>query len=257
MNRFRWRIVLILMLFATCGPARGDSLRVAVAANFRGTLEEIGRAFTEQTTWKLVLSSAATGVLVQQLISGAQFDVLFSADAKYIDVLRERGLVKSDTRISCARGRLVLWAPHLGRTPQLADLGNRSFRIGLANPTVAPYGSASREVLQHLGVWDPDSRRFVRGNSVASVMQLASNGLLDLALVGRSQLQRYGTGQRVGSTLAIDPGWHAELDQQAVVLQSTRQETAARALLDWMRGDAARAIIQRDGYALPAEDRAS
>lgn len=251
MNRIGLKGALALLLILAHGQVWGDVLRVAVAANFRGTLEEIGREFTDQASSKLSLSSAATGVLVQQIINGAPFDVLFSADAKHIDVLQQRGLVIESTRFSYAQGRLMLWGPHLGKTPVLADLADLRHRIGLANPAVAPYGMASRAVLQRLGLWDPAHSRLVRGNSVASVMQLASTGLVDLAFVGRSQLRRFRDATSSADAFEIPVAWYPPLDQQAVVLRSTQYRDVAQALLAWTASDSGRAIIQRDGYALP------
>lgn len=255
MTGFGPRGLWLLCLLVVSVSVRGEPLRVAVAANFRATLQEIGREFTTHTATQLVISSAATGVLVQQILSGARFDVLFSADARHIDVLQERDMVRPETRISYAEGRLVLWAPHLGRAPQWADLKNPSLRIGIANPVVAPYGLAARQVLEHSGAWDPVSVRLVRAQSVANVVQLASRGLVDLALIGRPQLHRLRTRSRFDEVLDISPELHTALDQQAVVLRSASQSRAATALLGWVANDWSRAVIQRDGYALPANPR--
>ena len=60
----RWVSVLVLGAGAMYSSAvLADEVKVAVAANFKGTIERIGKEFTAKTGHSVVIRSAATGVL--------------------------------------------------------------------------------------------------------------------------------------------------------------------------------------------------
>lgn len=70
-------LALGLVLAAT---AQADALRVVVAANFQGTLEQLAPIYEEQSGHTLLISSGSTGSLFAQIQNGAPFDVFLSAD---------------------------------------------------------------------------------------------------------------------------------------------------------------------------------
>ena len=76
------RLAALLFLLLTA-PSRGLSsaaVRIAVAANFKATLQNISQQFEQQSGIRVVFSSASTGVLASQINHGAPFDLFFAAD---------------------------------------------------------------------------------------------------------------------------------------------------------------------------------
>ena len=65
-----------------CATVQAADLRVACASNFKRTLQELAPGFESHTGHRLLISSASTGVLFNQLIHGAPFDVFLSADSQ-------------------------------------------------------------------------------------------------------------------------------------------------------------------------------
>ena len=57
------KLLSVVLLSACTTAVQADEVKVAVAANFKGTMERIGKAFTAKTGHDVVISSAATGVL--------------------------------------------------------------------------------------------------------------------------------------------------------------------------------------------------
>jgi molybdate transport system substrate-binding protein len=224
----------LLALPALAKPAKAQPLRVAVAANFRATAERAGAAFERETGTAVVLSSAATGMLYNQLRHGAPFDLFLAADADRPQRLAEAGVGLAASRQCYARGRLALLG---GPLTALATPGQH---VAIANATVAPYGAAAEAVLARppfAGV----ERRLLRGASVQQAWQFHATGAADLALVARSLV---GDGETWDS---IPADWHPPIEQQAIVVAGGR-ETAAAAFLAWLTGPAARPILEQDGY---------
>ncbi|MEQ8262302.1 molybdate ABC transporter substrate-binding protein [Pseudohaliea sp.] len=234
MPRRKRLYALLLSLCLLALPAVAEPLRVAVAANFRATAERAGAAFERETGTSVLLSSAATGMLYNQLRHGAPFDLFLAADAERPRRLAEEGVGLAASRRCYARGRLVL----LGGP--LAALATPGQRVAIANPTVAPYGVAAEAVLARPPFAEIE-RRLLRGASVQQAWQFHATGAANLALVARSLV---GDGE---ASASIPADWHAPIEQQGIVVAGGREESAG-AFLAWLTGPSARPILDRDGY---------
>ncbi len=121
------------------GAVQADEVKVAVAANFKGTIERIGKAFTTKTGHTLAISSAATGVLYTQISHGAPFDLFLSADVKTPQKLEQEG--KGSERFTYAIGQLGLWQKGgrlLTRQPCAAGRATSPSPIRRPLPTAPP-----------------------------------------------------------------------------------------------------------------------
>ncbi|MFQ3220372.1 MAG: molybdate transport system substrate-binding protein [Paraglaciecola sp.] len=110
MGSIKW-LSLLLLGFTFTGHGE-QKVRVAVAANFKPTLERIAQQDQQrhpQAT--ILLSSASTGVLYAQIQHGAPFDIFLSADSVIPKLLEQQGLTLKGSRQNYALGQLVLWAP--------------------------------------------------------------------------------------------------------------------------------------------------
>ena len=153
------------------------------------------------------------------------------------------------SRFTYAVGRLVLWSPSAGYVdPAGKVLTTGEFHhVALANPRLAPYGEAAREVLQARGVWASLIRHIVRGEDIAQTYQFIRSGNAELGFVAYSQVKRPGHPPD-GSWWEVPERLYQPIKQQAVLL---REDPVARAFLAFLRGDEARTIIADYGYGLP------
>lgn len=243
------------LLVAVClflwggGGGRAEDVRVAVAANFADTLRELGKAFEARTPHRLVVSVGSTGKLYAQILHGAPFDLFLAADAKRPRLLEEAGGGVRGTRATYAVGRLVLWVP--GRDALEDPRGwireGDWSHLALANPRLAPYGRAARQVLAHLGVWERLGPRLVRGENVGQTYQFVATGAAQGGFVALSQLRR--PGQPVeGTTWLVPPELHDPVEQQVLLI---RERPGARAFLEYLLGPEARGPIEAYGYSRP------
>jgi molybdate transport system substrate-binding protein len=153
------------------------------------------------------------------------------------------------TRFTYAQGKLLLWSPLPGYVDSQGDVLNRgSFRfLAIANPVHAPYGRAAAEVLQTGGLWDGLQGRMVRGENIGQAFQFVKSGNAQLGFIAMSQVIR--PGQPVtGSYWTVPHTRYSPIEQQAVLL---RDHGAARAFLEFVRTDEARALIRSFGYETP------
>ncbi|ARR52498.1 molybdate ABC transporter substrate-binding protein [Rhizorhabdus wittichii] len=241
----RW---LTLLGAALSAPLLAAETQVAVAANFTEPAKAIAAAFEKATGHKALLAFGASGGFYTQISHGAPFEVFLSADADRPARAEQEGLAVPGTRFTYAVGRLVLYSA----TPGLVDargavLKRGGFdRIAIADPATAPYGLAAVETMRRLGVEAALKPKIVTGSSIAQAYQFASTGAAQLGFVALSQV----VAVRGGSRWIVPTGFHAPIEQQAVLLRTGEKNPAARAFLAFLKGRTALAIIRRYGYAV-------
>jgi molybdate transport system substrate-binding protein len=224
---------------------------VAVASNFTAPMRKIAQAFEQETGHRAVLSSGSTGGFHVQIRNGAPFQVLVAADASTPLKIESEGLGVEGSRFTYAIGTLVLWSAQPGFVDGTGDVLRRGKfeRIAIANPKLAPYGVAALETLSRLGVLQRVQPRLVRGENISQAYQFVATGNAELGLVALSQVVADGKMVR-GSGWIIPADLHAPIRQDAILLTSGKDHPAAIALMGFLRGDKARAVIRSFGYDL-------
>lgn len=244
--------LLALCVSITGSAASAAQVRVAVASNFAGAMEGLTADFEAATGHRVSLSFGSTGKHYAQIRHGAPYDAFFAADARRPRLLEEEGHGVPGSRFTYAIGRLVLWSPREGLVDDGgAVLRGAGFRhLAIANPRLAPYGRAAREVLEALGLWPGLRGRLVQGENIAQTFQFVASGNADLGFVALSQVRGPG-GDREGSQWEVPPELFAPIAQEAVLL---RDHPAARDFLEFVRSDRARALIRAYGYEVPGAE---
>jgi len=238
--------ILATVLTLTPWLTMADEIRVAVASNFADAAKSIARHFESSTGHKVILAYGSTGRHYAQIINGAPFDVFLAADAHRPDLLEKAGTAVAGSRFTYAVGKLVLWSPVNGYVDTNARvLQGMKFRfLAIANPKLAPYGTAAREVLQAHGLWGRLKGRIVRGENIGQAFQYVKSGNAELGFIAYSQLKR--TNQPiVGSTWVVPQMLYRPIEQQAVLL---KDGLVARSFLSFLRSDTAMQVIHDYGY---------
>ena len=221
------------------------SVRVAVAANFTESAREIAAAFERETGHRVLLSFGSTGQLYAQIAQGAPFEVFLAADEERPARAEAEGLAVEGSRLTYARGRLVLFSMEEGRVRGPEALEDPEVRrIALANPRTAPYGRAALETMRALDLEAALAGRQVIGTNVSQAQQFVRTGNAEIGFLALSQV----LGRREGSRWLVPEELHAPIRQQAALLDPGRENPAARRFLAFLQSDAARAILRRRGY---------
>lgn len=243
------RLVLALGLSMGTAGARADEVLVAVAANFAAPMARLAEAFAAASGHTLKLASGATGKFYSQIVAGAPFEVLLSADDETPRRLIAEGHAVGGSAFTYAVGPLVLWSA----TPGFVDAqgavlaSGRFHKLAIANPKTAPYGRAAVEVLAARGLTAALAPKLVTGESVAQAYQFVATGNAELGFVALSQVSVPGKAP-VGSLWRVPAALHAPIRQDAVLLKPGVGKPAAAALLQWLRTEPAQAVIRSYGY---------
>ncbi len=256
-RRFVMAAVVAVGLASGPAIARNDPPVIAAAANLEFALTGIGAAFTAETGMELRLSFGSTGNIARQIRQGAPFEMFLAADDGTPLALHGEGLTR-DAGVVYAVGRIALVAPNgsvldpqAGLDGVAALLASGAItRFAIANPEHAPFGVAAREALMTRGLWDALQPLLVLGENVSQAAQFALSGNAEGGIIAYSLALAPEVASR-GSHALIPDDWHAPLRQRMVLL--TGAGPVAEAFYAYMMTPAARAILDRYGFALPTE----
>ena len=245
------RLSLLAALLLTGLSVHADEVQVAVAANFTAPMQQIAALFEKDSGHKALLAFGATGNFYAQIVNGAPFQVLLAADDETPVKLEKEGLGVAGSHFTYAVGKLVLWSASADLVDAAgAVLKTGSFKhLALANPKTAPYGAAAIETMTALGVLADITPRIVQGENISQAHQFIVSGNAELGFVALSQVYKDGKLAN-GSMWAVPANLYAPILQDAVLLAKGRDKPAAAALLAYLKGDKARAVIKSYGYEL-------
>ncbi|PCI40959.1 MAG: molybdate ABC transporter substrate-binding protein [Moraxellaceae bacterium] len=246
-------------------------LHIAVASNFKSTLDVLAQHFTASTQIPIIISQGSSGQLFAQIENGAPYDLFFSADQARPKSLELLGLVfkNNDTsyRKTYGIGKLILWMKpnqkkriseqihieinHLSASQYLKNLppSEHPLRLSIANPNTAPYGIAAKSFLQNINLWPTLQKDIIRAQNVGQVFQHVQSGNSPLGILALSQLHYAKVNQQ--HYIAIPPQLHPAIIQQVVVLKSAPQRDQAMQFYQWLDQQSIRALIQQAGYSVP------
>jgi molybdate transport system substrate-binding protein len=237
---------LLPALLGIAAAADADEIKVAVATNFVAAMEALVERFEATSGHTVLVSSGSTGVHYAQIKNGAPFEAFFSADSERPRLLETEGVAVPGSRFLYAVGRVALWSARAGYVDaDGAVLEAGDFRhLAIANPELAPYGAAARDVLTARGLWDRLQPRLVTGQDIGQAFSFVHTGNAELGFVAWAQI-KHPRGEIVGSYWLVPESLHRPIEQEAVLL---RDVPAARALLEFMKGPEAREIVRSYGY---------
>ena len=239
-------------------PAAADEVLVAVAANFAEVIDELQPIFAAETGQTLVATTGSTGKLYAQIVAGAPFEVLLSADAATPERLEAEAAAVAGTRFTYAIGKLALWSTDAalfdGDGAAVLEAGD--FRhLAIANPDLAPYGVAARETLEALDLWSDLQDKLVMGQNIGQTHSMVATGAAELGFVALSAVMS-PRNPTEGSAWEVPQELFSPIRQDAILLRPGEGNPAAAAFLEFLASPKVAAVIEAYGYALAGDDTA-
>lgn len=210
-----------MLLFLACQPQSQSSLTIATAASLRYLAEELVADFEHKTSIDCQIVVGSTGKLTAQVMAGAPYDVLLSADEFYPKTLAQAGKTQGEIEVFNRSG-LVLWTWDTLSPLSLDHLAEND-RIAIANPATAPFGRLADSLLQLRPDYTENIKpRLVFGESIAQVNQFISTaavkyGLTAALVVADKTLQHKGHWVKFGQH---------ELPQSCVIIAGGEVDNA-------------------------------
>jgi molybdate transport system substrate-binding protein len=242
--------IVLTALAPSATQGANSSITVFAAASLKNALDEVNRAFAQQTGINLPTSYAASSALMKQIENGASADVFISADRDWMDYGAHRKLINSETRIELLGNRLVLIAPKQSNAGQvtialgfdLAQLAANG-RIVTGDVRAVPVGKYAKAALEKLGAWEKAQPKLAMTENVRAALTLVARGEAVLGIVYATDAKAESNVKIVGT---FPPDSHPPIIYPAALTASARP--SAGAYLAFLRSPAAKAIFEREGF---------
>ena len=241
-------IGMTFLSLISCNQAKPAKFTIAAAANMQFAVAELATVYTEQTGNECDIVTSSSGKLTAQVIEGAPFDILLSADMKYPHEIFKKGL-STEKPIVYAYGSLILWTLKEDVEPNLNFLRQESIKhIAMGNPKTAPYGISAMEVLIRTGMKEELKDKLVFGESISQTNQFIVSRVADIGFTSKSV---------VLSSLMKDQGVWKEIDKdlyhpiaQGLVILNNREtfKNEAKQFKDFLLSKKGKEILIKFGY---------
>ena len=241
MKFFFWLLFIIVSLEAKV-------ITIAVAANVSYAIEPLVHTFhTKYPDIKVNIIIGSSGKLTAQIMHGAPYGLLMSANMDYPERLYRQGLTQ-EKPVIYAYGALALLSTHehndsLG----LVLLADKEIKkIAIANPKTAPYGEATVEALKHAKLYEVLKHKFVYGESIGQTLiyaiQVADIGIVSKSSLYSPKLSHYKEGE---NWVELRKKLYTPIAQGMVRLDSTPE---IKHFYDFMRSADVKKILKAYGY---------
>jgi len=246
----RLRLLVAVLLFAVL-PGTGFAADVTVfgAASLSDALNEIAKAYQQQSGKTVAVSLAASSALAKQIEASGGADIFISADEDWMGYLDRKGLIAHASRKDLLGNRLVLIesadaagtvaiAPHFDLAGAL-----KGGKLSVADPDSVPAGKYGKEALTRLGVWDSVSGNLARAENVRVALAYVARGEAPLGIVYETDAKAEPKVKVAG---VFPEDSHAPILYPEALTRDAGPDAAA--FLAYLSSPAARAVFIKDGF---------
>ncbi len=236
----------IALLFACCFQAQAQQpIKVAVSSNFRAAFESLMLEYQGQGFPKPIAIYGSSGKHAAQILNGLPVQLFLSADSLRPSILAEKLSLSSNNIRTYAVGKLALYSLRVNVAEKTLDeLMADSYTLAIANPRLAPYGLAAKQVLNGFQRIDRSLVEIVQGENIGQAFSMIHAGGADIGLVAKSQVIESGVGHRK----LVPEHLHAPITQDLLILN--RSEEVDR-FVAFLFSEPATRIIRSHGYGTP------
>jgi molybdate transport system substrate-binding protein len=186
---------------------------------------------------------AGSPALARQIAAGAPADVVWLADAPWMDWLAERRLVAPASIRVVASNRLVLIHP-AGRPASLATLART--RWTTADPDGVPLGRYARAALISSGLWERTRPNLAAAADARAALALVERGVVRAGIVYATDAR---ASRRVRVAAVLPAGSHPPVVYPAAL--TPRAAPDAAAFVAMLASPAGQRLLARRGFTPP------
>lgn len=258
---------LLLLAFAPLpAGAAGKTLTVFAAASMTESMKQIAELYKKAAPdIEVVYNFDSSGTLKTQIQQGAECDIFISAGQKQMDQLdiaadasvntEKLDFVLPGTRFDIVSNQVVLIVPKGKNTGGIGDfkdiVTDKVSLVALGNSDV-PVGQYSQEICTNLGIWEKLNAmsKITFASNVKEVLVQVAAGAVDCGIV-------YGTDAATNSGVEVvakaPDGSHKPITYPAAILKQTKNDAAARAFVEFLKGSESMQVFRKIGFALPGK----
>lgn len=253
-------IVTLTSVFAqpaseTASGSQKTEIIVFAAASMTETMEQIkGLYEAANPNVTITYNFDSSGTLLTQMKEGADCDLFISAAQKQMNSLIELSMIDESTRVDLLENKTALAVPegnpkNITSYDQLADLLKKhEVLLAIGNSDV-PVGQYTQKIFAYYGIDEAEVAKagcLTYGTNVKEVTTQVSQASVDCGIIYATDA--YSAGLTVVDT-ATEAMTGGRVIYPAAVLANAKNADAAKAFLEYLKGDEAMAIFKSVGFA--------
>lgn len=241
----------IVLLMLCSGVAAAGDITVSAAASLGNAFKEAAQAFEAHNPGsKVLLNTAASGALLQQMAKGAPVDVFASADQDTMDQAQAQGLLVASSRRDFARNTLLLVQPADSKLSlrSLQDLAQPAVtRVAIGNPASVPVGRYAQDALEAARLWPQVNAKAVNTLNVRQSLDYVARGEVDAGFVYATDAALVPGKVTVAFTVPLQQSIRYPIATTAAAANPAQ----AKRFVDFILSPAGQAILARYGFLKP------
>ena len=241
----------LIFLFCISDVYGIERVHIAVSSNFIEPLNLIKKKFLKNNKIIITTSKGSTAKLFAQIINNAPIDIFLSADQLTIKKIPDNKKIKG-SEFTYAIGNLLIFSK--SKILNSLELKNifiekSSSKTVIANPKFSPYGRASKQVLESLGMWSTFESKIILASNISQVSSFIYSGNADLGIISHSdklKLKKY----EFGYFKEIPQNLYTQIKQDVILLKNSKKNNKAKLFLNFLKSNISKNIITSFGYKI-------
>lgn len=241
--------ILLISFILTPVTIKAQEVHIAIAANLNRVIKEITQQYHRtHPDVRIRVTQGASGVLSQQIMNGARFDIFMSADRKYPEFLQKEGLTKGDISIY-GYGRLAIWSKTLDVSRGIQILKSADVvHIAIARPESSPFGERAIQFLKYYNLYEPVKHKLVYAGNIAQAAQFAQTGNTEVAIIAYSLLF---DAEMKGYYFLPDVKSYSAIEQACVLLTPGAENPDALRFMEFLLSEPCKTLYEKYGITTP------
>ena len=209
------------------------------------------RRFLKNNKTSFNISTGSTAKLFAQILNKAPIDIFLSADQLTIEKIPDNKIIKV-SKFTYAIGSLAIFSKtRIDDEVKFENLllKRLSNKIVIANPKFSPYGRASKQVLESLGILSLFENKIILASNINQVSSFIYSGNVDLGVISNSdkiKLKKY----ELGYFKEIPQNLYTQIKQDAILLKNAKKNQKSKLFFNFLKSNDAQKIIQSFGYRI-------
>lgn len=247
MKFVKLQLYILVLFLLISAPAQAATVRLSAAASLKETLNEIAQAFGRTSPGvSIVKNFGGSGSLAQQLQNGAPVDLFISANAVWMDYLKQRNLVVATSVADFTYNTLVFVGPAQTRATSLVDLLKLE-KIAIGSPKSVPAGEYAIEAFKKAYIDKQLARKLVLAKDVRECLMYAERGEVDGAFVYRTDALQ---ARKSRVLFTVPDTLYGRVTYSMALTVAGAKNGYARAFYRYLQGAEAKAILAKNGFAV-------
>ncbi len=245
-------LLLWVFIFSQCSSKQNQKpITIAGAASLQYVLPVLIDTFEHLYGIKCRQIIGSTGKLTTQIENGAPYDVFLSANNEFSNYLYKKGLTVNRPKIY-ALGRLILWNIKDATSLKENLISSKNKHIIIANPKMAPYGIAAKEVLENLNLYTTLQSKLIFAESISQVNQFLLSSNKNIGFTAKSSIFSKAMKNNV-KWVEVPQKYHHPILQTIVILKNKKSHSKAKEFYSFLFSRKAKKILVQFGYKIPNE----